>query len=65
MDEACRMGLRQPFRDLAGEPHGPGQRQEPLTQQLIERLPLDQLHHDPVAVRSLDDLVDVDDSRGG
>ena len=55
--------LGQAIGDLARELDGAQRGRQAVAQHAIEGLALDQLHHDPVAVVGLDDVVDVDDRR--
>ena len=58
-----RVRLGQAVGDLARELDGAQRARQAVAQHAIERLALDQLHDDPVALVGLDDVVDVDDRR--
>ncbi len=62
MENAVGVGLGEPFRDVEPEPDDLLERQAArLLDPFAERMAFDQLHDDPVAVRALEQIVDVDD----
>lgn len=64
MEDAVRVRLGEPLRDLAAETDGARRGQRALlVEQAAQGPALNELHHDPVAVRPLQDVVDVDDRR--
>src|SRR6185295_9700648 len=64
VEDAVGVRLGEALRDLAAELDGARWRQGGLlVEQAAKRFAGDELHHDPVAVRTLQDVVDVNDRR--
>ena len=63
MQQALAMGFGQPFGDLPPKIDRHPERQRTTLEQLGQRRPLDQLHHDPIAVVSLIKVEDLHDGR--